>query len=59
LGAAAAANPEPTATRAGAGGPAPTFLDAIVRQLGLKVEAAKATIDVVHVDRFLKAPKEN
>jgi len=39
--------------------PAPTFLEAVVKQLGLKLEPAKAAIDVVCVDSFNKVPTEN
>jgi uncharacterized protein (TIGR03435 family) len=39
--------------------PAPTFLEAVAKQLGLKLEPAKAAIDVVFVDRFNKEPTEN
>jgi uncharacterized protein (TIGR03435 family) len=39
--------------------PAPKFLDAIVKQLGLKLESAKAAIDVICVDSFNKAPTQN
>ena len=42
-----------------AGDPAPTFLEAVAKQLGLKLEPAKAAIDMVFVDRFNKEPTEN
>ena len=39
--------------------PAPFFFDAVVQQLGLKLEPKKASVDVLIVDSFNKVPTEN
>ena len=39
--------------------PAAPFMTAIVEQLGLKLESAKAVVDILVVDKFNKTPTEN
>jgi uncharacterized protein (TIGR03435 family) len=51
--------PGQTATEGGASEPAPDIFVALKRQLGLRLESAKAATEVVVVDTFNRTPAEN
>jgi hypothetical protein len=46
-------------TRAAADAPGPTIFQALQEQLGLKLEPAKATVDILVIDHMEKTPTEN
>jgi uncharacterized protein (TIGR03435 family) len=54
-----AANTAPGAEVPEAGDPGPSLEVAIVEQLGLKLQPAKATVEILVVDRFNRVPTEN